>query len=401
MNTVIVFISLLIAYLLGSINPAYFLGKYLKHIDIRKLGTKNAGTMNAAKVLGKVPAIFIAIFDLSKGILAISIAYLLRVPIFFIYLAGFVAILGHIFPFYLKFRGGQGAATATGLLLAFGSIILIQGRLPLIILGLMVIYTAIISFIVRKEELIAVFVLPFILFWLTYYNFQKIDLLILSVSLIIIFLFSLNIYNLIHNKSLLVIKPEVKKEFARWRVFLRPAAIIFPLLYLYLDKKTVLIVIGILSLFFLALDISRLSVNKFNELLYKSVVEIFKSKEHKKFSSITLFMVASFLTILLFDKNIAIPALFFLTLSDLASKFFGLQFGRIKFFNKSLEGSLAYFLVSFLLGILLSNFLDISLLIIFLGSIAATLAEFLPLGVDDNFTVPLISATVMWITKVF
>jgi len=64
-------LALLIGYLLGSISPAFILGKVLKGIDIRQHGTKNAGTTNVKKVLGLGPAIFTAIYDLSKGLLAI------------------------------------------------------------------------------------------------------------------------------------------------------------------------------------------------------------------------------------------------------------------------------------------------------------------------------------------
>ena len=163
----------------------------------------------------------------------------------------------------------------------------------------------------------------------------------------------------------------------------------------------VLIIIGAVALIFLVADISRLSIKRLNELLFKSAVEIFREKEHKRFSSISIFLVACFLTILLFEKNLAITAILFLTFGDISAKFFGLQFGRTRFFNKTLEGALAYFLACFLIGLLLSNFIELSLLLILLGSLAAALAEVLPFGVDDNFIVPLISAAVMWVTKVF
>jgi len=102
--------------LLGSVNPAFFFGKILRGIDIREHGTKNAGTTNTKKVLGIGPAIVTAIFDLSKGLIAIWIASALGPPPVWAYLAGLSAIFGHIFPFYLNFRGGQGTATAVGLL---------------------------------------------------------------------------------------------------------------------------------------------------------------------------------------------------------------------------------------------------------------------------------------------
>lgn len=113
---------------MGSINPAYFLAKYLKKVDIREYGDKNAGVTNASHLLGKGPAVFIAIFDISKGILSMGIAYFIGAPLLFVYLAGIAAIVGHIFPFYLNFRGGQGAATTIGLLLTFLFLSIIECR---------------------------------------------------------------------------------------------------------------------------------------------------------------------------------------------------------------------------------------------------------------------------------
>ncbi len=105
-------ISIIIGYLLGSVSPSYILGKLLKGIDIREHGDGNAGTTNTKKVLGIGPAIIAAIYDLGKGLLSIWIAYKLGADPVFMYAAGYAAILGHVFPFYLGFRGGQGVATA-------------------------------------------------------------------------------------------------------------------------------------------------------------------------------------------------------------------------------------------------------------------------------------------------
>lgn len=96
----------------------------------------------------------------------------------------------------------------------------------------------------------ALFDLPLLALWIIYYNYQNIDILIFFTLLVILFAFCINVFNLITNKTNFVIKPAVKKEFLRWRVFLRPLAIIFPLLYFYFDKKTVLIIIGAIALIF-------------------------------------------------------------------------------------------------------------------------------------------------------
>ena len=109
-------ISVCIGYLIGSISPSYFFGK-LKGVDIREIGTKNAGTTNTYRMLGIQYAIPTASYDTLKGLFAIYLSLVLGANLFFASMAGFAAILGHIFPFYLHFNGGQGVAAATGMML--------------------------------------------------------------------------------------------------------------------------------------------------------------------------------------------------------------------------------------------------------------------------------------------
>lgn len=111
-------LCLLVGYLLGCISPSYFLSKS-KGIDLRNVGQENLGTTNAFMILGKASGIVVMVIDFMKGFLAVKIAQLLF-PGFAIagVTAGAAAILGHIFPFYLKFRGGKGLATLGGLILS-------------------------------------------------------------------------------------------------------------------------------------------------------------------------------------------------------------------------------------------------------------------------------------------
>ncbi|MFW6131476.1 MAG: glycerol-3-phosphate acyltransferase [Candidatus Aminicenantaceae bacterium] len=91
------------SYLLGSISPSYILGKLLKNINIRDEGEKNAGTVNAYHLLGFWPAVVTALFDLSKGLLAMYLAHILGASPVLIHLTGFAVIFGHIFPFCCLF----------------------------------------------------------------------------------------------------------------------------------------------------------------------------------------------------------------------------------------------------------------------------------------------------------
>lgn len=109
-------LGVLLGYLLGSFLPAYFLARWLEGVDLRRVGTGNVGVSNLRAQLGRWwPVIPAAVYDAGKGLAAVVVAGWIGVPEPLSYLAGTGAILGHVFPFYLGFRGGQGAATAAGL----------------------------------------------------------------------------------------------------------------------------------------------------------------------------------------------------------------------------------------------------------------------------------------------
>lgn len=114
----------LVAYLLGSINFAIIICKRVAGIDIREKGSKNAGTTNVLRTVGKGAALLTLILDVLKGVVAVLFAMLVSHiwednvdPIMLNYLAGLMAILGHTFPIYYGFRGGKGVATSLGVLL--------------------------------------------------------------------------------------------------------------------------------------------------------------------------------------------------------------------------------------------------------------------------------------------
>lgn len=111
-----IIILIALSYLIGSISPSYIFGRLIKGIDIRKYGSKNAGTVNAFIVLGKFIGILTAVIDISKGILAALIALFFNINELGIYLIGIAAVIGHNYPFYLNFKGGKGVATILGFL---------------------------------------------------------------------------------------------------------------------------------------------------------------------------------------------------------------------------------------------------------------------------------------------
>jgi glycerol-3-phosphate acyltransferase PlsY len=117
-------ITLLIAaYLLGAIPFSLLAGKLLKGIDIREHGSGNAGATNTFRVLGKKAGIPVLALDVLKGYLAVSLAcYSLYDPHTEMYVNlqlsfGVAAVLGHVFPVYVGFRGGKGVATLLGMMI--------------------------------------------------------------------------------------------------------------------------------------------------------------------------------------------------------------------------------------------------------------------------------------------
>lgn len=115
-------ICLAIGYACGLIQTSYIYGR-LNHIDIREYGSGNAGTTNALRTLGKKAGLITFLGDFFKPMLAVLIVWLIykdsRLVLLLEAYAGIGAVLGHIFPCYLGFRGGKGVATVAGMSTVF------------------------------------------------------------------------------------------------------------------------------------------------------------------------------------------------------------------------------------------------------------------------------------------
>lgn len=137
-------IAALIGYLLGCSNLAWFLAK-LKGVDLKSKGSGNPGTSNAVILMGWKLGVLVGIHDIGKSIIAVLIArYLLPVDTVSIEAtAGVAAVIGHIFPFYLKFKGGKGFASFVGLMIA-----LVDIRVTLIIVALIIVITIVTDYLV-------------------------------------------------------------------------------------------------------------------------------------------------------------------------------------------------------------------------------------------------------------
>lgn len=121
------------SYLLGSVNNAIILTGIMGK-DIRKMGSGNPGTMNVSRSLGIKVALLVLVLDILKGVIPTLVATLvfsdevfegstLPISVMAKYMAGFFAVLGHIFPCYYHFKGGKGIATTIGTFLVSNPIV--------------------------------------------------------------------------------------------------------------------------------------------------------------------------------------------------------------------------------------------------------------------------------------
>ena len=168
--------SVVLSYLLGSLNSAIIVVRILKGEDIRKFGSGNAGLTNTLRCFGKLPALFTLIGDLLKGIVAVLLCKLLCVllgvgmgvnndPHFIGYISGFCAVMGHIFPIYYGFKGGKGVLVGVSVFLVIDPIVF----------GILIGIFAIVLFISRYVSLssiIATICCPAVTFLMQYF-FEK------------------------------------------------------------------------------------------------------------------------------------------------------------------------------------------------------------------------------------
>lgn len=142
-------ITVIGAYLIGSISFAVIFSKLFSKEDIRSKGSGNAGTTNVMRSVGLLPGLLTFVFDALKGFVACKAGELIfdyisknsdavwAVPVYGAYICGVACMLGHVFPIFFGFKGGKGVATSVGIFLVCCPIAIITG-LAVFALGLLV-----------------------------------------------------------------------------------------------------------------------------------------------------------------------------------------------------------------------------------------------------------------------
>ncbi len=199
--TVTNILSLLFAYLLGSIPSAVWIGQALYGIDVREYGSGNAGATNTFRVLGKKAGIPVLLLDVFKGWAAVNIPYLLadykpgsEQFISFQLALAIIALIGHIFPVYVGFRGGKGVATTLGIIIA------VNPLASLICIGIFVISLIITKF-VSLSSMITGLAYPVIIMLVFNNNSPSLNIFSLAVTTLVLVTHQKNIERLIKGEE--------------------------------------------------------------------------------------------------------------------------------------------------------------------------------------------------------
>ena len=185
-------IIVITSYLIGSIPFGFILTKIFLKKDIRDIGSGNIGATNALRTGNKLLGYTTLIFDISKAI--VPVLYIKFNNPDYIFITSLCIFLGHVFPIWLKFKGGKGVAAYVGILFSID-----------LILGLIFIFTWIATFLVSKysslSSLIASLIIPIYLIMFDHYN-----------SIFFIIMFVLVLYTHRENVKRLKNKEETKTK---------------------------------------------------------------------------------------------------------------------------------------------------------------------------------------------
>ncbi len=187
-TSLIFFVLIVVAYLLGSISTAIVVCKLMALPDPRTEGSNNPGATNVLRLGGKKAAAITLAGDALKGLIPVLIGHMLDLPLTLLGLVGFAAFLGHLYPVFFQFRGGKGVATAFGAILGISWL---TGGLVLFTW----LFVAWLSKISSLSALIAATLAPFY-FWMVTANFQ-LTIVSLAMSIMLILRHRSNILKLI------------------------------------------------------------------------------------------------------------------------------------------------------------------------------------------------------------
>jgi len=188
------FFILFTSYLLGSFPSGFLCAKNLKGIDLRDVGSGSTGATNVLRNVGKWPALIVFILDILKGFIAVKIAYFFLDDNIFQVLAGLSAIIGHIWPIWLKGRGGKAVATGLGMFIA------LSWKVGLASFGTFLI-TISLTKIVSLSSIVAALLLPIYMFIYIGFLEHPYSIFSLLVSILVIWKHRSNIQRILKSEE--------------------------------------------------------------------------------------------------------------------------------------------------------------------------------------------------------
>ena len=176
-----------------------------------------------------------------------------------------------------------------------------------------------------------------------------------------------------------------------YRKMIHFGSAVFPISYYYsLSREQMLWLLGGLSALFLTGELLRMNVGSFKRFFRLIFSAIVRDSEDHTITGATTVFIAGFLTVLIFERPVAIFAMLILSLADATAALIGRKWGNHSLFEKSVEGTMTFLIVALALALLLPDLPRA-------GAVAAagiaTIAEVLPSPIDDNLIVPLSAAT--------
>jgi dolichol kinase len=181
------------------------------------------------------------------------------------------------------------------------------------------------------------------------------------------------------------------------------AGIVFPVIYYFSPNK---IIVEMLLLYLLGIMTTLEVMRYISPSLWRTIAEhskgILKVRQGM-ITGTTALLISNIIVIAFFNKQVAIVSLIYMLFGDTASAIIGTKYGKVKMGDKTLEGSLAFFITVMVIALLFSKWtgIRIHLIILIFGAVAATVTEALPIEINDNLTVALAAAIVMQIFTMF
>ena len=191
-------------------------------------------------------------------------------------------------------------------------------------------------------------------------------------------------------------KRSLLAEFRRKGVHL--FALVIPIGYILVPRKPALLILGGCAFAAAFLDLLKYYDRGFRRIFYKIFGKMLRSKEIKRFTASTYILGASLIVFFAFDRWVALISITYIILGDTAGAIFGVRFGKHKTIGKkTLEGSMAFFVAAYAGSILLKLLVGINApwSALFMGALSAAVIESLPLGIDDNLTVPVLTGLLL------